>query len=126
MLILTCVSLSLFLCLPAALLTCEPTAAKQVTACDFMAVSIEENRRQHEALGNVDFLVADVTEMEQVWDTGAEGEEPVWTAQWFRVPHTLPGHMHVALTVCLQQRRQQRKTDSRSNSPAGMHSSTLC
>lgn len=39
--------------------------AKQVTACDFMAVSIEENRRQHEALGNVDFVVADVTEMEQ-------------------------------------------------------------
>jgi hypothetical protein len=31
-----------------------------------MDVSIEENKRQHAALGNVDFLVADVTEMEQV------------------------------------------------------------
>jgi hypothetical protein len=41
-------------------------AAKSVTACDFMDVSIEENKRQHAALGNVDFLVADVTEMEQV------------------------------------------------------------
>ncbi len=41
-------------------------AAKSVTACDFMAVSIEENRRKHEALGNVDFIVADVTELQQV------------------------------------------------------------
>jgi len=39
--------------------------AKQVTACDFMAVSIEENRRLHESLGNVDFIVADVTELQQ-------------------------------------------------------------
>lgn len=35
-------------------------------ACDFMEVSIAENRRQHEALGNVSFMVADVTELEQV------------------------------------------------------------
>lgn len=39
--------------------------AKHVTACDFMEVSIAENRRQHEALGNVGFLVADVTELQQ-------------------------------------------------------------
>jgi hypothetical protein len=31
-----------------------------------MEVSIAENRRQHAALGNVGFLVADVTELEQV------------------------------------------------------------
>jgi hypothetical protein len=41
-------------------------AAKHVTACDFMEVSIVENRRQHEALGNVSFMVADVTELQQV------------------------------------------------------------
>lgn len=41
-------------------------AAKAVTACDFMDVSIAENRRQHEALGNVDFVVADVVELQQV------------------------------------------------------------
>jgi hypothetical protein len=41
-------------------------AAKHVTACDFMEVSIAENRRQHKALGNVSFMVADVTELEQV------------------------------------------------------------
>lgn len=51
---------------PAALCVVLSNAAKQVTACDFMAVSIEANRQQHAALGNVDFLVADVTEMEQV------------------------------------------------------------
>ncbi|WIA44324.1 hypothetical protein OEZ86_007114 [Tetradesmus obliquus] len=39
--------------------------AKHVMACDFMEVSIAENRRQHEALGNVSFMVADVTELEQ-------------------------------------------------------------
>ncbi|KAF6264581.1 S-adenosyl-L-methionine-dependent methyltransferase [Scenedesmus sp. NREL 46B-D3] len=39
--------------------------AKHVVACDFMEVSIAENRRQHEALGNVSFMVADVTELEQ-------------------------------------------------------------
>jgi hypothetical protein len=31
-----------------------------------MAVSIAENRRQHEQLGNVSFVVADVTELQQV------------------------------------------------------------
>jgi hypothetical protein len=34
-----------------------------------MAVSIEENRRLHESLGNVDFIVADVTELQQVRGT---------------------------------------------------------
>lgn len=35
-------------------------------ACDFMDVSIAENKRQHEKLGNVSFMVADVTELQQV------------------------------------------------------------
>eukprot|EP00775_Hariotina_reticulata_P003093 gene3093-3372_t len=39
--------------------------AKSVTACDFMEVSIAENKRQHAHLGNVSFLVADVTELTQ-------------------------------------------------------------
>jgi predicted RNA methylase len=47
-------------------LTCCCLAAKHVMACDFMEVSIAENRRQHEALGNVSFMVADVTQLEQV------------------------------------------------------------
>lgn len=40
--------------------------AKTVTACDFMEVSIAENKCQHAHLGNVSFLVADVTELNQV------------------------------------------------------------
>jgi hypothetical protein len=50
---------------------CMP-AAKAVTACDFMEPSIAENRRRHEGLGNVDFLVADVTELQQVCAPGDE------------------------------------------------------
>lgn len=79
---------------PAALCVVLSNAAKQVTACDFMAVSIEENKRQHAALGNVDFEVADVTEMEQVL-LGTGGRlDPVQTAiMVVGVLHRLPGHM---------------------------------
>lgn len=45
---------------------CRACAAKSVMAADFMPVSIAENKRLHGGLGNVSFMVADVTEMEQV------------------------------------------------------------
>lgn len=38
--------------------------AKSVTACDFMEVSIDENRRRNGHLANVDFRVADVTTLQ--------------------------------------------------------------
>lgn len=52
------------------------SAAKAVTACDFMEPSIAENRRRHEGLGNVDFLVADVTELQQVRQGGCVHPRP--------------------------------------------------
>jgi len=58
--------LLLLLLLPLLPLFVAAAAARAVTACDFMDVSIAENRRQHAALGNVDFIVADVTELQQV------------------------------------------------------------
>lgn len=70
--ILPCVVLSVS-CYSALHCPASCPAARAVTACDFMAVSIEENKQQHAALGNVDFLVADVTEMEQVGRHGGCG-----------------------------------------------------